>query len=166
LNPADETLVVEVAGGTLSSDEAIDAGCRFVESLGKHPIRVQRDVKGYIWNRLQFAMLRECLHLLESGVADAADIDLAVTAGLAPRWLAAGPLATADLGGLQTFASISDQLFPVLDARTEGSELLRARASEGGSLRRWDQGQVARVIERRTEALAFAARLHSTSRDN
>ena len=61
--------------------------------MGKAPLVLLRDVPGFIWNRLQFAVLRECLHMLEEGVAERRRIDAAVADGLAPRWIAAGPLA-------------------------------------------------------------------------
>ena len=72
-----------------------------------------------MWNRLQFALLREALQLLEDGVADAATIDACVELGLARRWVATGPLATAELGGLDTFSLVAGQLFPDLSAATE-----------------------------------------------
>jgi len=99
LNPAHVTAVVEVIAGERTEPDALDELADLGRRMGKLPLIVRRDVPGFIWNRLQYAMLRECLHLLEEGVADIRSIDAAVSDGLAPRWLGAGPLATADLGG-------------------------------------------------------------------
>jgi 3-hydroxybutyryl-CoA dehydrogenase len=92
--------------------------------------------------------------MLEAGVADAADIDAAVSDGLAPRWMAAGPLATADLGGLRTFALVSAQLFPELSAAREVPEALAGPAREGGALAPWTAGAGEAVAGLRAAALA------------
>ncbi len=114
LYPAEHTDVVEVIAGSRTAADARELLIALVKGMGKRPLVLRRDIPGFIWNRLQFAVLRECLHLLEEGVADAESIDAAVSDGLAPRWLAGGPLATADLGGLETFRSVAGQLFGVL----------------------------------------------------
>jgi 3-hydroxybutyryl-CoA dehydrogenase len=120
--------VVEVIAGSRTDADAHERLVALVEGMGKHALVVRRDIPGFIWNRLQFAVLRECLHLLEEGVADAESIDAAVSDGLAPRWLAGGPLATADLGGVETFRSAAEQLFGVLsDAGTVPGRLDGAR---------------------------------------
>ncbi|MYW92979.1 3-hydroxyacyl-CoA dehydrogenase family protein [Amycolatopsis rubida] len=155
LNPADRTCLVEVAGGASTSAGALDAAAAFVESMGKHPIRVNAEVKGFVWNRIQFAVFRECLSLLEDGVADAADIDLAVSAGLAPRWMAIGPLGTADLGGLDTFVRVSGQLFPELSNAAE----VPGSVVAGEALRPLAGADRAEVLELRERMLEIAARV-------
>ena len=90
---------------------------------------------GFAWNRLQFALLRECLALVEDGVADAATVDLVVERGLAPRWVDAGPLAIADRGGAATFARIAAALLPTLSATPAVSPLLQAAGHDGRLLR-------------------------------
>ncbi|WP_084144790.1 3-hydroxyacyl-CoA dehydrogenase family protein [Amycolatopsis jejuensis] len=156
LNPADRTCLVEVAGGAATSAGTLDAGCAFVESIGKHPIRVNAEVNGFVWNRIQFAVFRECLSLLENGVADAVDIDLAVSAGLAPRWMAIGPLGTADLGGLDTFARVSGQLFPDLSTASEPPKL------DGAALHPLTDADRVQVLELREQMLEIAARTVGT----
>jgi 3-hydroxybutyryl-CoA dehydrogenase len=114
LNPADQTAVVEVIPGPATSQGVLERVASFVCCMGKKPLTLHQDYPGYIWNRLQFAVLRECLHMLRAGIADAEAIDAAVADGLAPRWMAAGPLATAQLGGRQTFQQVAAELFPQL----------------------------------------------------
>ncbi|MFN8124495.1 MAG: 3-hydroxyacyl-CoA dehydrogenase family protein [Thermoleophilia bacterium] len=166
LKPAHLTGVVEVVPGP-GTDAAVTA---FLECLahdmGKTPLVVRADVPGFIWNRIQFAVLRECLHMLEAGVASAEDIDAAVAAGLAPRWMAAGPLATADLGGLRTFAAVSRQLFPHLAANAEVPEALTSRAEQGGAFASWTGGDAAAEVARmRADALAEGRRFAERRRE-
>ena len=138
---------------------------RRAEAMGKAPLVVRADVPGFIWNRIQFAVLRECLHMLEAGVADAADIDAAVSDGLAPRWMAAGPLATADLGGLAVFATISAQLFPHLaDGHAAPAELTE-RAAEGRPFAPWTAGGGEAVAALRARALAMGREIAARRRD-
>ena len=114
LNPADRTAVVEVVQGDTTDAAVVDALTDLAERMGKTPVHVRRDVPGFLWNRLQVALLRECLHVLEEGIADIAAVDAAISDGLAPRWMATGPLATADMGGTDTWRRIAEQLFPHL----------------------------------------------------
>lgn len=159
LKPAHLTGVVEVIPGPATAPEVVEGLCALAAGMGKTPLVARADVPGFIWNRIQFAVLRECLHMLESGVASAEDIDAAVADGLAPRWMAAGPLATADLGGLRTFAAVSRQLFPHLAAGGDVPAALAARAEAGGAFAEWTRGPGAAEVARlRADALAEGRR--------
>jgi 3-hydroxybutyryl-CoA dehydrogenase len=105
--------------GPRTDPVVVERAVALVRAMGKVPIRVEQDSAGLVWNRLQFALLREALHLLDAGVADAATIDACIELGLGRRWVATGPLATAELGGLDTFSLVAAQLFPDLSAATE-----------------------------------------------
>lgn len=153
LKPAHLTGVVEVVPGPATEDRAVHVLQGLAGQMGKAPLLVRADEPGFIWNRIQFAVLRECLHMLEAGIADAADIDAAVSDGLAPRWVAAGPLATADLGGLRTFALVSEQLNPHLAAGGEVSEELTRRAERDEPLAAWTRMAGPAVGALRAQAL-------------
>lgn len=155
LNPAHQTSVVEIVAGKATKKETLDRLVRVAEAMGKTPLVLHRDVRGFIWNRLQFAVLRECLHLLESGVCDAAALDAAVSQGLAPRWMAIGPLGTADLGGLDTFSRVATELFPHLTNAREAPNELRTRAATGETFYEWTDETRASVDDARTNALRF-----------
>ena len=114
LNPAHLTLPVEITSGSQTSAETVERLVALYKSMGKLPIVVKRDVPGLIWNRLQFAVLREALWLVENGIADADAIDTAIEAGLGLRWSVTGPLKTVDLGGHDTFLRIASYLFAEL----------------------------------------------------
>jgi len=110
LNPAAVTAVVEIVPGPATAPATIELLVELAGRMEKLPLVLRRDYPGFIWNRLQMAMIRECVHLLDEGVADLAAIEAAVSDGLAPRWIAAGPLATSDLGGSATFRIVAEQL--------------------------------------------------------
>jgi len=154
LKPAHLTGVVEVVPGPATAPALVDSLRALAEGMGKTPLVVRRDVPGFIWNRIQFAVLRECLHMVEEGVADPADIDAAVADGLAPRWTAAGPLATADLGGLGTFAAVSALLFPHLAAGPGVPAVLRDAAARGEALAPWTRDAGPPLEALRADALA------------
>jgi 3-hydroxybutyryl-CoA dehydrogenase len=121
LNPAESTTVVEIVPGSATTPETVSLLVELARRMEKTPLVLRRDYPGFVWNRLQMAMIRECLHLLDEGVADIEAIEAAVSDGLAPRWMAAGPLATSDLGGSGTFLRVAEQLFPRLASGAEVS---------------------------------------------
>jgi 3-hydroxybutyryl-CoA dehydrogenase len=91
--------------------------------LGKRPVLAERDVPGFIWNRMQLALLREAVWLAENGVASPAAIDQVVREGLARRWRYTGPFQTAALGGAATFERIANNLWPVLSNADQLADL-------------------------------------------
>jgi 3-hydroxybutyryl-CoA dehydrogenase len=113
-NPPEIVPLVEVIRGEQSSDSTIDLIYRITEKLGKVPVVVQKDVPGFASNRLQFAVLREALHLVSEGIVSAEDADRTLKNGVGFRYPWLGPLETADLGGLDTFHSVAQYLFPAL----------------------------------------------------
>jgi 3-hydroxybutyryl-CoA dehydrogenase len=92
---------------------------------------LRKAVPGFIGNRLQFAVLREALHLVQTGVADPETIDTVMKASLGRRYAIAGPLESADLGGLETILKVGTHLLPAITADGSGLELLRAHISKG-----------------------------------
>ncbi|MDP9082933.1 MAG: 3-hydroxyacyl-CoA dehydrogenase NAD-binding domain-containing protein [Pseudomonadota bacterium] len=98
-NPAHLIPLVEVVAGRYTAPEVVDWTLRFARLVGKHPICLNREAAGHMTNRLQFALLREAVHCLQSGIASATDIDAAVRYGLGPRWTLMGGLMTLHLAG-------------------------------------------------------------------
>ncbi|WP_238913396.1 3-hydroxyacyl-CoA dehydrogenase NAD-binding domain-containing protein [Achromobacter insolitus] len=98
-NPPHLIPLVEVVGGEQSSADTIDRCIAFYRSLGKYPIRLNKEVPGHIANRLQAALWREAIHLAAENVASVADIDAAVSQGPGLRWALFGPHMTFNLGG-------------------------------------------------------------------
>jgi carnitine 3-dehydrogenase len=90
-NPPHLMPLVEVVGGAETSEAVVDAAMDFYRAIGKHPIRIRREVVGHVANRIQAAIFREALHLLKEGVASVTDIDAAVRNGPGIRWALMGP---------------------------------------------------------------------------
>jgi len=114
LNPPLLMPPVEIVAGKRTSAETVAFACATVASLGKRPIVVRRDVPGFVWNRLQFALVRECTWLVENGVATAVDVDTVVREGLARRWRHVGPLRSIALGGVDTWNRSGRNIVPEL----------------------------------------------------
>jgi 3-hydroxyacyl-CoA dehydrogenase len=98
-NPPHLIPLVEVVGGKDASEAAIETAMAFYRSIGKRPIRINKEVPGHIANRLQAALWREAVHLVAEGVASVADVDAAISEGPGLRWALMGPHATFHLGG-------------------------------------------------------------------
>jgi 3-hydroxyacyl-CoA dehydrogenase len=90
-NPPHMVPLVEVVGGSKTSPEAIEQAMSFYASIGKKPIRVRKEVPGHVANRLQAALQREIVYLIDQGVVDVADADTAVSWGPGLRWGVMGP---------------------------------------------------------------------------
>lgn len=98
-NPPHLIPLVEVCGGKLTSRTFIDTAMDFYKALGKQPILLNKEITGHIANRLQGALIREVLYLLQENVASAADLDKALAHGPGLRWALMGQFLTSDLGG-------------------------------------------------------------------
>ena len=132
-NPPAVMPLVEIVRSQATSEETVTRARALCVALGKTFIEVARDIPGFVVNRLQYALLREALHLVEEGVASIADVDRAVETTLAPRWSAAGPLRLMDLAGLDTVEKVSAVLMPAL-SRSEAIPSLVARLTAEGAL--------------------------------
>ncbi len=110
-NPAHLVPLVEVLQTNKTSEDTFNRTIALLKYMYKKPIEVKREVPGLVGNRLQFALFREAQYLLEEGIASKEDIDAAVTYSIGRRLPVTGPLLSADMGGLDVFASISDYLF-------------------------------------------------------
>lgn len=130
-NPAAVVPLVEVVGLPGTRPGAIGRLTALLESCGKAPVVLRKDCPGFIANRLQAAVLREACHLLDNGVADAEQIDRAMTEGPGIRWALNGPFAIADFGGLDIWERVAANLFPQLDNAAEAPASIRERAQAG-----------------------------------
>ena len=86
-------------GGAATSPDAVEAAMAFYRQVGKHPIRLNREKKGHVANRLQAALWQEAFHLLAEGVAGVAEIDAAIAHGPGLRWALLGPFLNLHLSG-------------------------------------------------------------------
>ncbi len=98
-NPPHLVPLVEVVPGEQTEQAIIDEVVAFYSALGKQPLVLRKEVPGFVANRLQSALFRECVHLVAEGVVAMDDLDAVVTSSIGLRWAAAGPFLTFHLGG-------------------------------------------------------------------
>jgi 3-hydroxyacyl-CoA dehydrogenase len=120
-NPPHIIPLVEVVGGSKTSPEAIEQAMAFYASIGKKPIRLRKEIPGHVANRLQIALYKEVLYLIEQDVLSVTDVDDAVSWGPGLRWGVMGPNLQFHLaggaGGIQHFfEGVFTGLMPVMEA--------------------------------------------------
>lgn len=129
--PAHLVPLVEVVCGAGSDPALAREVAGFMRSTGKVPVVVKKDLPGFLANRLQHALGREALALVEAGVATPEDVDAAVRFGFGFRYLAAGPLLQRDHAGLDVHAAAAATMYPGLAANKEPSKSLTDRVAAG-----------------------------------
>ena len=151
-NPPHLIPLVEVVRTTDTRTDVFEATFELLHSVGKCPVKVQRDVAGFIGNRLQHALWREAIHLVESGVCDAETIDTVVKGSFGQRMPVLGPMENADLVGLELTREVHRILFPHLDCSKQPSPLLEELISSGNlgmrsgkGLRAWTPDSIEKV---------------------
>ena len=130
LNPPHLLPLCEIVVGQKTEDTYVQKMYDLVSGLNKEPVIV-KDISGFLANRLQFALLREALYIVENGYASCEDIDTVLKAGLGLRYSALGPLGVADFGGLDVFEKINSYLNEDLCDAKNGSALLKKLVEEG-----------------------------------
>lgn len=130
-NPPHLVPLVEIVPGKHTSQETVDVTWKLIEEIGKKPVSLKREALGFIGNRLQLALLREALYIVEEGIATQEAVDTAVKYSIGRRLSTTGPLETADLGGLDIFHNIAAYLNADLCDNKEPSELLKKAMREG-----------------------------------
>lgn len=130
-NPPDLIPVVEVIPSARTASETADRVVALLTDAGKLPVRVGRDVPGFIGNRLQHALWREAMALVAEGVCDAQTVDLVVRNTIGLRLGTLGPLENADYIGLDLTLAIHDAVIPSLNRDPHPSPLLRELVSDG-----------------------------------
>lgn len=159
-NPAHLIPLVEVLRAEFTDDKTFNRAIDMLKLMKKKPIEVKKEVPGLVGNRLQFALFREAQYLLEQGIASKEDIDAAVTYSIGRRLPVTGPLLSADMGGLDVFASISDYLFKDLSNADQSSanlkELVARRhfgQKNGAGFYFWDEKFSEEMNQKREEQL-------------
>ena len=159
-NPPHMIPLVEIVRGEKTSEETIGIAVELMTKIGKTPVIVQKDIPGFIGNRLQFALLREALFIVEQGVASIEDVDTTVKMSFGARLPITGPLESADLGGLDVYMAISKYLMPDLCQSTEVPALLvdavksgRLGVKSGAGLYEWTPASISRIIKAREQEL-------------
>jgi len=130
-NPPHIVPTVEVVRGEKTSDETVETAVALLTRIRKLPVRIEVELPGFLVNRIQAAMAREVFDLYERGVASAADIDKAIRGSIGFRLASIGILLTADLGGLDLWLRVCENLIPKIQSSTEAPRALKRLVSQG-----------------------------------
>ena len=144
---------VEVAPGPRTSAATIEAVRALLERLGKWPVVLEREMPGYLINRLQFALLREAMDLVGQGVASAEEIDRAVRGSIARRMPVMGLFGQADLAGLDVYRQIFRYLAADLSRSTGPPHVLEDAVASGNTGAAAGRGFYEWTEDQRDEAL-------------
>jgi 3-hydroxybutyryl-CoA dehydrogenase len=130
-NPPFLIPLVEVVRTADVADEVVRRTMELLRSVGKRPIDCKKDVPGFVANRLQHALWREAISIVEHGIADAATVDESIRYGPGLRLPILAPMENADMVGLDLTLAIHDYILPHLEASGEPSPLLREKVAQG-----------------------------------
>jgi len=130
-NPPYLIPLVEVVKSDYTTEEVMDKTIELLKKANKHPIRVSKDVPGFVANRLQHALWREAISIVEHGIADAATVDEAIKFGFGLRLPILGPMENADMVGMDLTLSIHSYILKYLENSPEPSPLLEEKVKQG-----------------------------------
>jgi 3-hydroxybutyryl-CoA dehydrogenase len=132
-NPAHLIPLVEVVPTERTDPALVDWSLSLLVELGKRPLALSRPIEGFLANRLQYALIREALQLVQDGVATPEQIDLVMTECLGLRWAVLGPMHSTDLAGVPTAVAVARALFPGL-ANTDTPQPVLTELLDAGRL--------------------------------
>jgi 3-hydroxybutyryl-CoA dehydrogenase len=124
-------IFVEVVAGEKTSDATVTTTMRFCDDVGLRAVRVRKEIPGFLWNRVWFAMLREMLHLVDIGAVDPVELDSLVQTTLRAFVPVFGPLQMTDLIGHDTLRDISNALYPELATDRTASKTIEQLVVDG-----------------------------------
>lgn len=154
--PADVIPLVEIIKSEKTADVVIEKVMSLFQRVGKRPVLIKKDIPGFIGNRIQHAMAREAISLLEEGVASAEDIDEIIRYSIGLRLLFTGPLEQRDINGLDVHHDIASYLYKELENSSEPASMLtdyvkkgKIGLQSGEGFYDWSSKDMAEVLERK-----------------
>ena len=129
-NPPHLIPMIEVIPGEQTSRETVDATAAVVRRIGYHPVE-EKEVAGFVENRILYAILRECLDLVDRGIIDPEGLDLNVRWGIGYKLAVIGPMELLDMAGLDIYNAVGSYLNQDLSTSGEVSKTIRDRIEEG-----------------------------------
>lgn len=167
-NPPYLIPLVEVIRAAQTAEESMTSTIALLQAVGKTAVRVEKDVPGFVGNRLQHALWREAIALVQEGVCDAATVDMVVKSSFGRRLAVLGPLENSDMVGTELTLAIHDALLPHLDRSTAALPLLRQMVTSGRlgmksgeGFRHWSREQQG---ELQTEVLHYLQKFDAEDR--
>lgn len=129
-SPADISPLVEVVPCRWTEESVIEQALTFLRSTKKKPVRLKEEIEGFVANRLQSALAREAMSLVEKGIVTAEEVDFIAKWGLGIRLAMTGPIEQRDINGLDTHLSIVELVYPTLSNTTEPLEILKNKVAK------------------------------------
>lgn len=130
-NPPHMVPYFEICGADSTTKEAIDYACGFLKEMDRKPVALKKPTPGFIGNRLQFALWREALALVEEGICDPRDVDTCLEYSFCPRYTSIGIFEHFDNGGLELNAATCRNTWPILSSRTDIPDFMKKLMDEG-----------------------------------
>ena len=165
-NPPYLLPLVEVVRGPMTSDDTIETLSQLLSRVGKQPVVLQKESLGFIGNRMQIALLREAISIVEQGIASAEDVDTVVKTSFGRRMAVAGPLEVFDIAGWDVIRAIISQLYPEIDSSEEVPTTVQEMVDRGDlglksgkGFYTWTPEAAAGLRQRVAQALATIERL-------
>jgi 3-hydroxybutyryl-CoA dehydrogenase/5-formyl-3-hydroxy-2-methylpyridine 4-carboxylate dehydrogenase len=130
-NPPHIIPMIEVIAGEKTARGVVDALVAVVRRSGHLPIIIRKDVAGFVENRVLYAVMRECLDLVEQGVIEPQDLDACVSWGIGYKLAVVGPMALLDMAGLDIYNAVGSYLNQELSARKDVAAYVTERTTQG-----------------------------------
>lgn len=157
--------LVEVIKTKYVSEKIVKETYSLLEEAGKCPVIVEKDVPGFLANRMQHALFREAISIVENGIATPEDVDKAIKNGFGMRLGVMAPMEVIDSGGIDLTYSIHEYLFPHIENRVKPSALLKEKLDEGKlgfktgeGFMKWSQEEIEASQKNLIEGLIKVAR--------
>jgi 3-hydroxybutyryl-CoA dehydrogenase len=159
-NPPYFIPLVEVIKGQETSPEVVDLTVDLLRSVGKYPVKVKKDVPGFVGNRLQHALWREAISIVDRGIADPETVDEVIKKGFGIRLPVLGPIENADMVGLDLTMAIHDYVLKHLESSPEPAPILKEKVKKGElgfktgqGFQKWSMEEVQRSRQKLLEYL-------------
>src|ERR1700722_14186450 len=129
-NPPHIIPMIEVIGGEQTAPAVVTRVVELVRRTGHLPVTIRKDVPGFVENRVLYAVMRECLDLVEQGVIEPQDLDACVSWGIGYKLAVVGPMALLDMAGLDMYAAVAGYLNKELSSRSDVASYIGERTSQ------------------------------------
>ncbi len=130
-NPPHIIPMIEVIAGAKTAPKVVDWTVNLIKGIGLLPVVVKKDVPGFVENRVLYALLRECVDLVEQGVIDAEGLDTCVSWGIGYKLSVVGPMALLDMAGLDIYQAVGSYLNKELCSRGDVAKFVTDRTGQG-----------------------------------
>ena len=161
--PAEVVPLVEIVMGQQTEIQFAEKACDLYRSIDKKPVLVKKDIPGFLANRIQHALMREALSLVQEGIATPEDIDDAVRYSFGFRYAAVGPMTQKEISGWDGMANAAKEIYPslsnittlppkVVQMMAEGKTGMKA----GEGFRKWSPEEISQVSDSYSRRLKAA----------